>query len=55
MPSRPLPNAFPTAPRPRFPTAPDRRPNGPALSLCYYVIPGAAPWVAPHPTEGIRP
>lgn len=49
---RPLPNAFPTAPRPRLPNAPERRPTAPALSLYYYVIPGAAPRVAPRPPEG---
>lgn len=46
---RPLPNAFPTAPRPRLPNAPERRPTAPVLSLYYYVIPGAAPRVAPRP------
>lgn len=52
MSTRSLPTVFPTASRPRFPTAPDRRPTAPDLSLYYYVIPGAAP--EPAAPEGER-
>lgn len=52
MPPRTLPNGFPNASRTLRPNAPERRPNTPAHTHYYYVIPGAAPRVAPHPTEG---
>lgn len=52
MPPRTLPNGFPNAARTRFPNGPERRPNTPAHTHYYYVIPGAAPRVAPRPPGG---